>query len=80
MTTTTNEVVIPKKTPTPSAKPPLLSQFTAEQIATSFAALGHPQVQTTAVPPLVEPSSRGQQPSHTFINEGMTAMEKAAYQ
>ena len=79
-TTTTNEVVIPKKTPTPSAKPPTLSQFTAAQIAASFAAFGRPQVQTATVPPLVEPSSRGRQPSRTFINEGMTATEEAAYQ
>ena len=79
-TMTTNEVVIPKKVSAPPTKPPTLSQFTAAQIAASFAAFGRPQVQTVTVPPLVEPSSRGRQPSCTFINEGMTAMEEAAYQ
>ena len=49
--TTINEVVIPKKASTRSAKPPTLSQFTAAQIAASFAAFGRPQVQTTTVPP-----------------------------
>ena len=58
-TTTTNEVVIPKKTSAPPAKPATLSQYTAAQIAASFAAFGHPQIQTATVPPLVEPSSRG---------------------
>ena len=58
-TMTTNEVIIPKKASVPPAKSPTLSQFTAAQIAASFAAFGRPQVQTATVPPLVEPSSRG---------------------
>ena len=58
-TTTTNEVIVLKKTPATPAKPPLLPQFTAEQIAVSFTTLGHPQIQTTTVPPLNKPHSRG---------------------
>ena len=76
-TMTTNEVVVLKRTPTPTPfkAPTLLPSYTAEQIPASFTALSHPVVQTAIVLP-----AELRRQLHNQINWGMSATDEAVYQ
>ena len=78
-TTTTKEVVIPNRTPIVQQLPPL-PHWTSEQIATSFAAFGHPMIQATIVPPLAKSRPKERQLSSRVINDGFTTTECATYE